>query len=180
MPALPNGWAWYSDPAKTYKIGLPSFFLSISPADAFSGDPTFVAKSGAVGDYQDTRMADRVYCTPGVVVESLPYAKDVTVSSFSDLMSWALKDNAANGLAGGTVQSSTNLSVHQGYAVAIIEVLPANDSTGAAAQRTLDLYYASNTGVWDVNVLTCGDAAWSNLASTLSALPSYFEAPPST
>ena len=178
LPALPNGWAWYSDPAKTYRIGLPTFFVSIPPADAFAGDPSFAAKAGAVGDYQDSRMTDRVYCTPGVVVESLPYAKSVVVNSSADLMSWALKDIAVNGLAGGTVQNSTNLGVHQGYAVAIIEVLPGSDVTGAAVQRTLDVYYASATGIWDVNVLACGDDAWNNLTPTLSVLPSYFEAPP--
>jgi hypothetical protein len=114
-----------------------------------------------------------------MTVQDLPYGKGVIVSSSSDLSAWALKDLSINGAKGSIFQSPSVLSVHQGYAVAVVSLVPANDATGATAFHTLDVYYASATGIWDVNTLVCGDDAWSNLASTLSAAPSYFEAPPS-
>jgi len=177
LPTLPDGWTYRNDPAKTYRIGLPALFSFVYPKDT-GLDPSFVARWGIMGTYWDTSLPDRTYCMPELSVEDLPYAKTIAINSTSDLLSWAQKDIAANGAPGQVTESSTVATVHQGFAVSLVSTAPGSAQTSGAEEHVVDIYYASQDGIWDIDVLACGDAAWNHLSSTLSQLPPYFEAPP--
>jgi hypothetical protein len=187
QPQLPSGWAWRSDEAKTFRMAVPSDFVFVRPADFFKDRPDNLTGYGAVGVFQDPRIADRAVCTPDIRVYDLSKGTVAAkmygggngkgIASYEALVSYATNAQTVDPYPHGQqIVSASPISVHQGYAAMLHVVEPPNDKISTNGYHDV-LWAVAPDGVWLIDGSACGDAAWGNLQAIYETMATTFEAP---